>query len=139
VSNIDKEPIVVAESALKESIFRGVTRREAFSEDYTPVGDDQVWIGHTHNAPGEFSAWHVHPNFITYGYEITGRLRVEYGPGGSKGIEAGAGEFVRVPAGIIHREGSVGPDHRTGIGMRIGSGPYVVEVDGPEPVEDTSA
>jgi uncharacterized RmlC-like cupin family protein len=139
MSDPDKDVLVVPESELKETLFNGVTRREAFFESYQPVGDDQVWVGHTHNAPGEFSLWHVHPNYVTYGYEITGRLRVEWGPGGKKAIEAGAGEFVRVPAGIVHREGSVGTEHRTGIGFRIGSGPYVVDVEGPDPEDGAGA
>ena len=139
MSDKDKDVIVATEADLKETLFRGVTRRQAFDEAYTPVGDDHIWVGHTHNEPGEFSLWHIHPNYVTFGYEITGRLRVEYGPGGSKAVEAGAGEFVRVPAGIIHREGSVGPTPRTGIGFRIGSGPYVVDVDGPEPEEGAAS
>src|SRR5260370_433138 len=88
------------------------------------------------NEPGQWSTWHIHPHYVTYGYELTGRLRVEYGPGGAKSIEAGPGDFVRIPPGIVHREGSLGHTQRTGIGVRIGHGPLVVEVDGPDPIED---
>jgi uncharacterized RmlC-like cupin family protein len=133
--DMDKEVIVVRPEEMLESRFAGVVRWQAFENPYTPVGDDLVWAGRTRNEPGEKSNWHVHPNHVTYGYEITGTLRVEFGPGGRKIVEAGAGSFVRVPAGLVHRESSVGTETRNGIGIRIGSGPYVVEVDGPEPEE----
>ena len=33
-----------------------------------------------------------------------GRLRLESGPGGDHVLEAGPGDFLRVPAGAVHRE-----------------------------------
>jgi len=126
------EPIVVSHDQLAETQFPGVVRWQAFAEGHHAHADDQeIWVGQTRNEPGQWSSWHIHPHCVTYGYEITGRLRVEFGPGGSKSIEAGPGDFVRIPAGIIHREGSLGDTPRTGIGVRIGNG-FVVNVDGPE-------
>ena len=131
-----EEPTVVRRDEMPETRSPGVQRWQAFAEDHHAHDDDhQVWVGQTCNEPGQWSNWHIHPNYVTYGYELTGRLRVEYGPGGDKSIEAGPGDFVRIPPGIVHREGSLGDIQRTGIGVRIGHGPLVVEVDGPDPIE----
>ena len=134
-----EEPTVVRHDEMPETQSPGVQRWQAFAEDHHAHDDDhQVWVGQTCNEPGQWSNWHIHPNYVTYGYELTGRLRVEYGPGGGKSIEAGPGDFVRIPPGIVHREGSLGDIQRTGIGVRIGHGPLVVEVDGPDPAEGRS-
>ena len=134
-----EEPTVVRHDEMPETQSPGVQRWQAFAEDHHAHDDDhQVWVGQTCNEPGQWSNWHIHPNYVTYGYELTGRLRVEYGPGGAKSIEAGPGDFVRIPPGIVHREGSLGDIQRTGIGVRIGHGPLVVEVDGPDPAEGRS-
>ena len=136
MSETGEEPIVVRHDEMPETQSPGVQRWQAFAEDHHAHDDDhQVWVGQTCNEPGQWSKWHIHPNYVTYGYELTGRLRVEYGPGGAKSIEAGPGDFVRIPPGIVHREGSLGDIQRTGIGVRIGHGPLVVEVDGPDPIE----
>ena len=134
-----EEPTVIRRDEMPETRSPGVQRWQAFAEDHHAHADDhQVWVGQTCNEPGQWSNWHIHPNYVTYGYELTGRLRVEYGPGGGKSIEAGPGDFVRIPPGIVHREGSLGDIQRTGIGVRIGHGPLVVEVDGPDPIEGRS-
>jgi len=137
VSETGEEPIVVRHDEMAETRFAGVVRWRAFDEHHHAHDDDQkIWVGQTSNEAGEWSGWHIHPGYVTYGYELTGRLRVEYGPGGAKSIEAGPGDFVRIPAGIVHREGSLGDTQRTGIGVRIGHGPLVVPVEGPDPLDD---
>jgi quercetin dioxygenase-like cupin family protein len=136
VSATGDEPTVVHHDEMPEMPSAGVTRWKAFDDaHHSHAEDHQILVQRTSNEPGEWSNWHIHPDYVTYGYELTGRLRVEYGPGGSKSIEAGPGDFVRIPSGIVHREGSLGHTTRTGIGFRIGHGPFVVEVDGPDPLD----
>jgi quercetin dioxygenase-like cupin family protein len=112
-------------------------REVAFSEELAAVEGQRVLVQRTFNQPGDSSDWHVHPNYTTYGYQLTGQLWVEFGPGGSKRIECGAGDFVRIPASCVQREGAFGDSPRRGIGVRIGSGPPVVDVDGPDPWDAT--
>ena len=56
---------------------------------------------------------------------------MESGPGGADVIEAGPGDFFYVPPGAVHREGNPGDSEGHLIVVRAGSGPAVVNVDGP--------
>jgi uncharacterized RmlC-like cupin family protein len=60
---------------------------------------------------------------------------MEFGAGGAHGFEARPGDFVFVPKGVIHREGNPGQTESRMVVVRAGSGPPVVNVDGPEPAE----
>jgi quercetin dioxygenase-like cupin family protein len=128
----EKEPAVLRPDELRRFEAPGLLREVAFDEELAPVPGQRVLVQRTYNEPGDFSDWHVHPNYTTYGYQLAGQLFVEYGPGGSKRIECGAGDFVRIPASCVQREGAFGDSPRRGIGVRIGSGPPVVDVDGPD-------
>lgn len=103
----------------------GVIRREAFS------GADR-WIGAASTEPGAVSAWHHHGEHDTYLYCIQGALQVDSGPGGTRSITARAGDFVHIPAGRIHRESNPSDETQQLVVARFGSGPVVVNVDGPE-------
>jgi quercetin dioxygenase-like cupin family protein len=59
-----------------------VDRREAFA-------DDHVWAGRSQTEAGRWSGWHVHPGHDTYVFQIEGRLRLEFGPGGTERVEGG--------------------------------------------------
>jgi uncharacterized RmlC-like cupin family protein len=63
---------------------------------------------------------------------IAGRLRLEFGPGGARSVEAGPGEFFYVPPATIHREGNPASHDQVLVGFRVGPGPTVFNVDGPE-------
>ena len=68
---------------------------------------------------------------VTYGYVISGSLRFEFGPGGEDVVEVEPGGFFVVPANTIHREANPAGDEQILVGVRIGSGPTVFNVDGP--------
>jgi uncharacterized RmlC-like cupin family protein len=100
----------------------GMVREEAFSTD-------GLWVGKVTTAPNMASGWHHHGEYDTYVYVLQGRFRLEYGPGGQLVEVAGPGEFILIPRGAIHREGS--PDAVEAVLFRVGSGPVLVNVDGP--------
>ena len=105
----------------------GMDRREAFDESAS-------WAGTLQTSPGVVTGWHVHENHDSYIYVVTGAVTIESGPDGRDRIEAAAGDFVLIPRGLIHREGTdVGSTGVEAVLVRVGEGEPVTNVDGPEP------
>jgi uncharacterized RmlC-like cupin family protein len=100
-------------------------RREAFSTD-------EMWFGEVHNEPGLVSGWHHHGDHRSYGRIITGGIRFEFGPGGHESVEVGPNGYFFVPAHTVHREMNPSTEQGLVVLVRIGSGPTVVNVDGPD-------
>jgi uncharacterized RmlC-like cupin family protein len=59
-------------------------------------------------------------------------MRLEFGPGGQSAVDAGPGDFIHVPALVIHRESNPTDHPATAIIARAGTGVPTVNVDGPE-------
>jgi uncharacterized RmlC-like cupin family protein len=78
------------------------------------------------------SGWHHHDGWDTYVYVLRGKVRLEFGPNGSDTVEAGPGDFMHVPAHMVHREGNPSDQVADLVVFRVGSGEIVVNVDGPE-------
>jgi uncharacterized RmlC-like cupin family protein len=104
----------------------GLRRRVAFDAD-------GHWFGHVEAAPEVMSGWHHHGDNVTIGYVIEGHLTLEFGPGGTENIEVGPGEYFRVPEHVVHREGNMATRPGEVVLVRMGTGPVVVPVDGPDP------
>ena len=62
---------------------------------------------------------------------IDGHVRIEFGPDGAEAVEAGPGDFVRIPRRVVHREVNAGTTTSREIVTRSGHGPLTVNVDGP--------
>ena len=92
---------------------------------------DGLWAGFVRTEPGMTSAWHHHGDYETSIYVAHGTLRMESGPRGSEVIEAGAGDFLHVPRGAIHRESNHGHEQSHLIVVRAGHGAPTINVDGP--------
>ncbi|HEX6534130.1 MAG TPA: cupin domain-containing protein [Gemmatimonadaceae bacterium] len=101
------------------------------ARDVTEVSES-VSIGRTRNAPRTISGWHHHGDHTTCVYDIRGRTRIEWGPGGRERAEVEAGDFYIIYPNTIHREGNPGTDDQMIAGFFIGRGTSVVNVDGPE-------
>ena len=69
-----------------------------------------MWAGLVRTEPHMVSGWHHHGDHETSIYVISGALRMESGPEGESVVEAGAGDFLYVPQGAIHRETNPGDD-----------------------------
>ena len=104
----------------------GVMREEA-------IAVEGMWGGLARTEPGTTTAWHHHGDYDTAIYIVSGSLRMESGPGGADVVEARAGDFVFVPKGAIHREANPGQSVSQVVVVRAGTGPPVVNVDGPAP------
>ena len=116
-----------AEMVLPAVTTPGMDRREAFDHD-------GVWAGTVRTAEGVVTGWHVHAGHDTYLYVVSGSATVESGPGGRQSTQAEAGDFLLIPRGLIHREGTaVGSTGVEAVLLRVGEGEIVTNVDGPEP------
>lgn len=104
----------------------GMTREEAFATA-------SMWAGLVRTEPGMQSGWHHHGDHETAIYMLSGRMQMESGPGGSEVVEAGAGDFIYVPAEAIHRESNPSEEQAVAVILRSGTGQVVVNVEGPEP------
>ena len=104
----------------------GMVREQAIAED-------GVWAGVVRTAPGTFSGWHHHNEHDTYAYVMSGRIRMEFGPGGNDALEAESGDWLHIPKETVHREGNPGAEDAMLALVRVGTGEVVVNVDGPEP------
>ncbi|MCI3270595.1 cupin domain-containing protein [Streptomyces cylindrosporus] len=103
----------------------GMDRQEAFATEGT-------WSGFVRTDAGTVSGWHHHGEYESVIYVLTGSLRMEFGPDGSRVLEAGPGDFVYVPKGAVHREGNPTSEPADIIVMRSGTGQSTFNVDGPE-------
>lgn len=96
------------------------------------IADEHTWVGAVRTDPGKFSGWHHHGEYDTYVYLISGRVRLEFGPGGREHAEAGAEDFIHIPRRVVHREGNPDRTEAHAVLVRVGSGQPLVNVDGPE-------
>jgi uncharacterized RmlC-like cupin family protein len=96
------------------------------------VADEGVWAGVVKTAPNRPSGWHHHGDTDTYFYVHSGEIRMEFGPNGKDAIQAKPGDFVHVRPNVVHREVNPADEPGAVILVRVGSGPPVVNVEGPE-------
>ncbi len=92
-----------------------------------------MWSGTVDTEPGAVSGWHHHGEHDTTLYVVSGRMRLESGPGGSSVVEAGPGDFLHVPAGAVHRESNPSGEPARAVIVRCGTGEPTTNVDGPAP------
>lgn len=103
----------------------GMQREQAASTDRT-------WAGFVTTDAGMVSGWHHHGDYESHIYVLSGRMRMESGPGGAQVVEAQAGDFIFVPPHTVHRESNPASEDSTVVVVRAGSGEPVVNVDGPD-------
>jgi uncharacterized RmlC-like cupin family protein len=115
------------EMPLAASTTPGMDRQQAFVEE-------GVWTGTVRTEAGVLTGWHMHADYDTYIYVVSGSARIEYGPGGQLGDDAGPGDFVLIPRSLVHREGtSEGSNGVEAVLVRLGQGELVTNVEGPDP------
>ena len=96
------------------------------------VTTSEAWAGIVRTASGMRSGWHHHGDYESVIYVLSGALVMESGPGGADVVEAEPGDFLYVPAGIVHREGNPGAGEAMVVLFRAGSGETVMNVEGPD-------
>jgi uncharacterized RmlC-like cupin family protein len=119
------------------SVIRARERREDTTQ--TPgmrreeaLAPEGMWSGVARTAPGMLSGWHHHGEYQTSIYVLSGALRMEFGPEGSRSEDAGPDDFIFVPPSAVHRESNPTEEEAVLVVTRAGRGPVVVNVDGPD-------
>lgn len=102
----------------------GIVRRVAFETENTAVV-------HARIAGGTTTDWHHHGGHHDFAYVVDGRVALEFEPDGREVLEAHAGDFIHVAPGVIHRDRNLTDEDAVVITSFVGSGPLVVNVDGP--------
>jgi uncharacterized RmlC-like cupin family protein len=120
----DRIVVVTPEQRTPGPPTPGMDRQQA-------IATEHVWAGFARTEPGIVSGWHHHGEHETTIYVLGGRLRMEFGPGGSEVVEGGPGDFVYVPKGMIHRESNPSGEPGDVVVVRAGTGESNVNVDGP--------
>ena len=110
----------------------GMRREEALS-------GEGFWVGLTSVDAGVTTGWHHHGGHDTYVYVLQGMLHLDFGPGGSGTADARPDDFLHIPPGVVHREGTPGDDELRAVVVRVGSGELTVNVEGPDPISPPSA
>ena len=112
---------VAADALTPGHLTAGVLREEAIV-----VGD--LWSGRALTEPGIASDWHHHGEHDTIAYVVRGALLVETA---TDVVQGGPGDFVHVPAHTVHRESNPTKETSEVLVIRRGTGPIVINVDGP--------
>jgi uncharacterized RmlC-like cupin family protein len=102
----------------------GILREEAFAKP-------GLWAGRSTTEPGVTSGWHHHGEADTIVYVLSGTVVIEFGEEGTDAVEAGEGEFLVIPSGLVHRESTPTDGPSKSVVIRTGGeGPPTFEVDG---------
>jgi uncharacterized RmlC-like cupin family protein len=89
-----------------------------------------LWAGKVETAPGAVSGWHHHDRNESSLYVLSGVLRLEF-EGYDGHLDAEAGDFVHVPAFVVHRESNPTDEPSVAVVARAGGGIPTVNVDAP--------
>lgn len=116
------EPQVVTKEELAQPPVEqteGMARGQAFAHD-------GIWAGFSVFPGGATTGWHHHGDYATYAYVTEGSIILEYG---EEVAHLHTGDFVYIPAGLVHRE-SVPAEGGGGVVVRVGGkGPTVYNVE----------
>jgi uncharacterized RmlC-like cupin family protein len=118
-------PVVVRpDEATPAAGTPGMERWELFAREGS-------WAGWIRTDAGVAGGWHHHGNHDSYIYVLRGTLTIDYGAGGTESVRATAGDVIFNPAQLIHRETTSADGDAEAFIVRVGSGPQLVNVDGP--------
>jgi uncharacterized RmlC-like cupin family protein len=116
---------------IRASERRRETTQTPGMEREQSVRTPSMWAGIAKTAGRTFSGWHHHGAYESVIFVLRGRLRLEFGKGGTERLEAAAGDTLYVAPGEVHREGNPEDEQSEIVVVRGGSGEIVVNVDGP--------
>lgn len=93
--------------------------------------DPGAHVGLSRLGPGAVTPWHHHGERTFYGYLVAGELRLEYGPGGKEAVTLRAGDFLRIPPGVVHRDVNASASTAVVATVVVGAGELFFEAPAP--------
>ena len=81
----------------------GIVRDKAFESTHR-----YIIVSRTRARGGAMSGWHHHGTRHLYGFQVAGRMRLEYGPRRVDAVVVKPGDFFHIPPRLVHRD--VNPD-----------------------------
>jgi len=93
---------------------------------------ETVRFGETHVRAGSTSPWHHHGLRTLYAFVVSGEIAIEFGPRGNERVRVAAGDFFRIPAGLVHRDVNPTDEEAVVVNAMIGEGPATIDVGGPD-------
>jgi uncharacterized RmlC-like cupin family protein len=121
----DRVVVIMARDRREGDPTPGMVREQA-------IAVPGMWAGFVRTEPHVVSGWHHHGDHDTAVYVVDGGVRMEFGPDGRDVVEAGPGDFMHIPRGVIHREGNPLGRESHVVVIRAGNGPPTINVDGPQ-------
>jgi uncharacterized RmlC-like cupin family protein len=99
----------------------------------TPTFESEnLRVGETHMDGRSASPWHHHGRRTVYAYVVAGEIILEFGPRGNERVRAVAGDFFRIPAGLVHRDVNPAATVCAVVNLMLGDGPATIDVGGPD-------
>ena len=95
------------------------------------IAVEGLWAGTIRTDPGMVSGWHHHGDHETSIYVLTGKVRLEFGPGGAQVAEAAPGDFLHIGGHAVHRESNPTNGVAEAVVVRAGRGQVVFNVERP--------
>jgi len=109
----------------------GMRRMAAVAAD--TVGSRNLWVGLVTLEPGARSGAHHHGGCESVVCMTAGRIRFRYGDRLEESVDAGPGDFIYVPPGLVHQEINLNEREPVeSIVVRDSQENVVVNVDVPE-------
>lgn len=104
----------------------GIFREKAFESVHR-----YIIVSRTRALGGAMSGWHHHGTRHLYGFQVAGRMRLEYGPRRVDAVVVRPGDFFHIPPRLVHRD--VNPNRDEGfvvVNILIGRGEPVINMAG---------
>lgn len=95
-------------------------------------GSTGIWMGHVTNEAGFRTGAHHHGDVESAIYIISGRLRMRWGADLKQAATASAGDFIFVPANLVHQELNLSEDEPVVAIVARGGDNVVINVDVPD-------
>jgi uncharacterized RmlC-like cupin family protein len=83
---------------------------------------------------GTVGGWHHHGTRTMYGYMVSGRLSLEFGPEGRDHVDLAPGDLVLIPPQMVHRDVNRHEEEARILVFNIGQGASLVEVPAPQSI-----